>query len=890
MRNLLFLIVCVVLSVQSYSQQDVSLPGEVVEQNSKFNTGSINYLSNVQIKAPGATPLHSDAKGKFTLVFVDKLIGNVTRVYASKDGYEVVNDEELKKAAVLGRKVPLKVVLCEEGQLYENQIVYYKIARDAVLAAHKQRIAILQKAGKERELLLARMRVEHNQEIKTIVEAIQLLERQKDSAVKEAKELADKFVTVNLDDQTETYQRAFRAFLAKDIDRALRILDSVDLEDRLSTAAEANKKDSILIESRQQKIAKRKEQIQQDINQCVFKARLHILKYEFNKADSLFELALQYVPTDGDILFEFSYYLQKQNQFEKALTYYSIVLQLQDSLAQKNPDAYLPTMARTLNNLGVLLMDYNEMQKAKQHLRKALQIRRELAKKNPDVYLPDVAATLYNLGRLLRVHNEMQKAKQHFQNALQLYRSLATKCPDLYLPYVAITLHSLGVLSADHNEMKQARQHLEEALKIRRELAKKSPDLYLPDVAATLNSLGVLYADHNELKQAKQHLEEALKIRREFAKKNPDVYLPDVAVTLNNFSGLLRTLNERRQAKQYYQEALKIRRELAKKNPDVYLPDVAAILNNLGVVLMDDNEMPQAEQCYQEALRVYRNLAQNNPDVYLPYVATTLNNLGILFKDSKEMRKAKQHYREALEVYQGLAKKNPKVYNLDVCMTAINLALYYEKLLVSTGDIRLKQEGIQLIEDARLKLSIFADNHPEAKQYRSYLDRLLKFFSDFTVERFQFNQIIDSIELLRQQNETEADINRKILRQRKIIDLHYQLEEYLPDNKDLVKALASEHSNLAWYLLFDQQFAAAEETARKGLSLDQTAEWINTNLAPSLLYQNKFEAAKFIYLQFKDQPQGDSTYSKVFLEDLDALEKEGITHPDAVKIRQLLGE
>ncbi|MCB9351204.1 MAG: hypothetical protein H6573_27455 [Lewinellaceae bacterium] len=56
----------------------------------------------------------------------------------------------------------------------------------------------------------------------------------------------------------------------------------------------------------------------------------------------------------------------------------------------------------------------------------------------------------------------------------------------------------------------------------------------------------------------------------------------------------------------------------------------------------------------------------------------------------------------------------------------------------------------------------------------------------------------------------------------------------------------------------------------------------------SLLFQGKYEEAEVLYLGFKDKPYGDSTYSKAFLEDLNALEEAGITHPDVGKVRALL--
>ncbi|MBK9962731.1 MAG: hypothetical protein IPP06_15835 [Saprospiraceae bacterium] len=66
------------------AQQDLTLPGLVVEQNSKYRTGSIIHLSNVEIKSVSAKPQRSDANGKFTLVFADRPGGDVARIHAAK--------------------------------------------------------------------------------------------------------------------------------------------------------------------------------------------------------------------------------------------------------------------------------------------------------------------------------------------------------------------------------------------------------------------------------------------------------------------------------------------------------------------------------------------------------------------------------------------------------------------------------------------------------------------------------------------------------------------------------------------------------------------------------------------------------------------------------------
>jgi tetratricopeptide (TPR) repeat protein len=221
-------------------------------------------------------------------------------------------------------------------------------------------------------------------------------------------------------------------------------------------------------------------------------------------------------------------------------------------------------------------------------------------------------------------------------------------------------------------------------------------------------------------------------------------------------------------------------------------------------------------------------------------------------------------------------------------MTDINIGLFYEQLLKSTRDMSLKAVGLELMQDAEKHLELFPETHPKVQQYRADIHRITQFFKDFDESVFQFLQQIERLSALVKANETEKDPHQKVQRQQEIISILSEIEKVMPGNKELANLMTKKYGSLAWYQLFVQQFAEAEQSARMGLTKDPNEEWINTNLALALLYQSKWEAAKQIYESLKDKPYGDSTYRATFLEDLAALEKEGITHPDVAKARKLL--
>ena len=127
--------------------------------------------------------------------------------------------------------------------------------------------------------------------------------------------------------------------------------------------------------------------------------------------------------------------------------------------------------------------------------------------------------------------------------------------------------------------------------------------------------------------------------------------------------------------------------------------------------------------------------------------------------------------------------------------------------------------------------------------------------------------------------------------QQQIVSVFAEAAADHPENQAILSYLSFAYGNLAWYKLFAKDFTAAEQSARRGLETAPSQQWINTNLALSLLYQGKYEEAEAVYVRFKDQPFNEEMdFRTAFLQDLEDLEAAGITHPDVEKVRALLGE
>lgn len=219
-----------------HAQQDITLPGIVVEQNSKYKTGKVNHLPLTSIRAiPQATDI-SDAEGRFKLVFSDYRGGKTIKVFATKNGYEVVNQKELDNAAVLGRYEPLKIVMCKAGELAQNQVKYYKIGLEAVEQSYRRKIALLDKAGKERDELVQSLRERHNVMLTENASILFYLEKDKNEALAQVQGFSERFAEVNLDDADSLYRAAYEAYMDKRIEDVYKILDLQILEQNMEKA------------------------------------------------------------------------------------------------------------------------------------------------------------------------------------------------------------------------------------------------------------------------------------------------------------------------------------------------------------------------------------------------------------------------------------------------------------------------------------------------------------------------------------------------------------------------------------------------------------------------------------------------------------------------------
>lgn len=470
MHSILLTVFLLANAFPVFAQQSLKVTGRVVIQNSKYLTGQEKTISGATIKA-GLIDGKSDANGKFSLDFPEAPYGGVSMLQAKKSGFELINSEELKQAAISRDAAPIRVVMCSKEQLYASQSIYTKAIEESYLNAYKDKRAILENPGTARAKFLADMRVNLNRKIQDEKEAISLLEaRLRFSKKSKAKELSGQLLVINLDEQSEVYQRAFRVFVEdRSIAAAIGILDKVDLAGNL-------KKNEASLKTAGSKEGSLKEEIRKDTRLAIFRARLHKLNDEFQKADSAFALALRYDPTNFELIEEYSGFLLEESQDFRAQKIYDKLVTYCRRLVTEDPERNLSSLATALNRQGGHAFSQNNYAKARTALEEAFDIRQNLAAKNPHAFGVDASGTAIVLSilqyQLLESSDDNKhyiKGIQYLNSAYEFLDTYAEATPEIVIYMRAIDEYRSKYQALSPEEEDRKRRLLEQEAAVRAE-------------------------------------------------------------------------------------------------------------------------------------------------------------------------------------------------------------------------------------------------------------------------------------------------------------------------------------------------------------------------------------------------------------------------------------
>ena len=481
-----------------FAQQDIRLSGLVVLQNSGYRTGKVAYVSGAFVRSPLAPPTASDREGRFTLLFSDKPTGDVVNVSVRKAGLEVVNRKELENA-VVGRLSPLKIVMSNPEELDDNRAAYYEISRTRADKRYENRLSALKKEGKSRQRVLDSLSLEFNRKVTTAEEAQGLLVQQRDQLQKQAQELAERFVVVNLDDESDTYRRAFRFFTEGAIEKAVGLLDSLNLTKRLAdNTTIVEKSDKIIVETQSTR-DKAADQIREDIRSSLLNAQLHRSLFQFSEANKNYSSVVRYDSLNIDYLNEYTQFLWDYGEYRLALATNARALRLArarvangDSLGVRRELAY------ALHYRQLLMKVDGKKDSLKLACLEAMPLLESL--------IPQDSAHLFTLVEVVENLAQVNAWTGNDSLSTRLYRQAFDLLPSSVSPRFATRFlynksFILGGISGSFQDQKQLDSALvygQESVVVAKELLKHDTFRYAIQVSKMLNNVAAVYQDSNE--------------------------------------------------------------------------------------------------------------------------------------------------------------------------------------------------------------------------------------------------------------------------------------------------------------------------------------------------------------------------------------------------------
>jgi tetratricopeptide (TPR) repeat protein len=487
--------------------QHTVIRGQVFLQNSKTSTGTLQSIAGVYIQADAATPTVSDAQGRFTLTFSGPNDLQQTRVVAQKQGLLLMNDRELRSVTI-GRQAPVHVYMTDSSLFAQEQAILNKVHLQIIVAEKDRLIGKLKGDSASVAAALAEMETRFDREFTHAGEAREFLEKELVKAKERLPERMAALARVNLDFASERYKRAYFLFREGQMELALLLLDSVDVD--AETFAQRMEE----LVTRQGVTMAVRDSIDawadQLISTYTLKSELHNLKFEYRKSANMMDHALVLLlrmkrgAEDlevADLHWRMGRILRDAGDYHLSYSHFAKDLVLKRQLLRGND----PVLAMSLNDVASVLSDLGNYSEALKLAKEACAIRKSSLA--PDH--PEIAMSLNNLAQLYLATSRFQDALMvQLQAIAILEKSKRGEPVDLLRCF-----NNLSIIYGRLGKYRKAMKSVQIAIHLGEEQLHSDH----PDLANARNTLAMVlesYGDNSEaiavLRQAMATLEKIL--------------------------------------------------------------------------------------------------------------------------------------------------------------------------------------------------------------------------------------------------------------------------------------------------------------------------------------------------------------------------------------------
>ena len=480
--------------------------------------------------------------------------------------------------------------------------------------------------------------------------------------------------------------------------------------------------------------------------------------------------------------------------------------------------------------------------------------------------------------------------------------------------------YSLGEGYEMSDQPQAAIKSFQEALIKNFELSELMPDeLFIAtDQGLIYSKLGQNYWTLQEVEKAIENYTAALALEKELYLANPEseVLLENVASCCYSLGEICLQFGRYEEAREYWGQYLELGEEYYRRNSNS-LDNVVMLWRanyNIGRTLYNQEEYEISLKYFKNALHLYLEIYEMDLDQYQEehknVLAYSCGEIGVIHAQIEEHDSALIYFENNLQIREELRTSHPQaetsIWQLAYAQVAVG------KTLQNLGN--LKEAKPFYLESLQLRQALFLQDSTNLEFYAA-LGQSWYLLGNLALERGNRDSSLWYFRKVEQVSHTLTEVDHKSSFLEEILLVHSKIEDLLPPAERVIRLqnqiesleasqkdslyspriLANLYGSLSWYLLMDKRFNEAEKAARTGIALgakhdlsDQVA-WIHTNLAAALLFQGKYRQSEKVYQQFLGQQYyEEQSWQDIFLEDLEALEAAGITHPDVEKIRSLI--
>ena len=616
-----------------------TISGVVSIYNSKYETGSTKYVQLAQIedKYGRAQPTTTDVDGKFSLIYLGLADGDGVTLNVTKMGLQVVDQHSLE--AVIGQKKQLNIYLADPKYISDYRARIFEVGKTSNQKA-------LESELKTTQGLLIYYR---NRNIKDSIlwaqEKIQYYRNMQEQGDKLAQQITDRYLTLNYDDGSPTYQASYKLFLEGKLDSALIVFD----QGRVLDQAQSFKKDeNDLIRRRNEiqieqiQLDKRRSTLSQDLIQGII---LHQSNFQPDSVTKYYN-ALTEVEPSANNFYDYASFLESIGHYEQSF-------QMYETARTRTSDT--AAIAKILNSQVLVLFNTRKFRSVIQYSDSTLALLQpRLGKPNFDTLL--YSGIFHHRAMAYDLLNDANNADICYLTAYKIIKTIK--------PSTAEIVEDLALLCNDYGlflnkyEQHDAIDFFLESVELFKKLLFINHERYEVKYAACLTNLSKYGIFKDPRVNEKQLLLEAVNILMKYlnktSNKTDDLY--SVALTLlGNYY-----LNNRQydSAKLFFVKGYDIRKRLVNDNHQEYRYRLASSASFCGELYLKIKQYSKAKEFILESNQIitilYKEDKRAHFDNYVRYrlqLATLYDSLQnrnlqktTLFEILSESRSASDFY------------------------------------------------------------------------------------------------------------------------------------------------------------------------------------------------------------------------------------------------------